>query len=365
MFTFLKNNVQNFFIQHRHLIVPVSVVGGFFIHIITMSKIDRWFENAVLIAYIFLVTITTLLLFSREAPVGNRLNIKNHEGILTMVMLYGFGGLFSGFVIFYTKSGSLISGWPFVVIMLALMLGTEFLKGYYKRLTFQFVLYFIVVFAHLIFFIPLLANDLGTIWFLISGGISIIWITLFFVLARHINKPRFIRTRKKLFISISIVFAVFNALYFTNIIPPIPLSLEFKAVYHNVTKITEGQYRAVYEKNPWYSLRKRSHIIHISKFEPVYVFTSVYAPIDFTTSIMHQWQYFDENSRRWVTTDSIVLPLAGGRDEGFRGFSKKGNTFPGSWRIIVRTKRQQILGYVYFRITDEVPQKYNFITENL
>src|SRR3989338_10470224 len=188
---------------------------------------------------------------------------------------------------------------------------------------------------------------------------------LFLILAWLINKSRFVSIRKKLLISIGSVFIIFNILYFTNIIPPIPLSLEFKAVYHNVTKITEGQYRAIYEKNPWYLLRKQSHTIHINGIEPVYVFTSVYAPIDFTTSIMHQWQYFDENGRRWITTDSILLPIAGGRDEGFRGFSRKENIFPGSWRIIVRTKRQQILGYVYFRITDEVPLKYNFITENL
>jgi hypothetical protein len=170
---------------------------------------------------------------------------------------------------------------------------------------------------------------------------------------------------KKLALAIGSVFVIFNILYFTNIIPPVPLSLKFKAVYHSVTKITEGQYRAVYEENPWYSLRKRSRTLHSSGSGPVYVFTSVYAPVDFTTSINHEWQSFNEESRRWVTSDTISLSVSGGRDGGFRGFSKKTNIVNGSWRVVVRTKQNQVLGYVYFKITDTVPRKYHLVTENL
>lgn len=38
------------------------------------------------------------------------------------------------------------------------------------------------------------------------------------------------------------------------------------------------------------------------------------------------------------------------RNEGFRGFTKKENIFPGKWRVDIKTERDQVVGRVRFDV---------------
>lgn len=329
--------------------MPIAIVGGFIGDIFTLNRIDQVFDNLILIVHMLIVGLMLVFLFARDTKYDKVFASSKYDDIYGTIALFSFGGLFSGFVIFYTRSGSLLSAWPFVLLMLFLMLGTEFYKTFYKKITFQLVLYFVALFAHLIFFVPLLVKDLGAFWFLVSGVLSLVIIKFYFDLLSKINYEKFKLIRKKLIGYIFIVFASFNFLYFTNIIPPVPLSLKFKAVYHSV-EVTKDGYITSYEEPSLISFRKRSHIYHWDGVSPVYVFASVFSPIGFETEIRHVWKYFDTENGKWVDISTIPISIKGGRQDGYRGFSFKTSIREGKWRVVVETVRGQDLGFINFTI---------------
>ena len=142
-----------------------------------------------------------------------------------------------------------------------------------------------------------------------------------------------------------------NVLYFTNIIPPVPLSMKDGGVYHLVERMEDGTYSLETEPRKWYEFFKRERLHHVAG-EPVYVFSSIFAPTDINTNIFHRWQYFDTQKNKWITASMIQFPIIGGRDSGYRGYSLKRAVFPGKWRVDVITERKQVVGRISFDIVD-------------
>jgi hypothetical protein len=170
------------------------------------------------------------------------------------------------------------------------------------------------------------------------------------LLLKIINKKRLKKHLKKIILNIISIIIVFNILYFTNIIPPIPLSLKYKAVYYEVTKNYPG-YQAQYEKTPWYNFfQKRSTNMYWKEGEDIFVFTQIFAPTNLETIIHHDWEYFNEETRRWEKRTTIKLQITGGRKDGYRGFSKKTNLEYGTWRVRAKSNDNKTIGSVRFDI---------------
>ena len=279
-------------------------------------------------------------------------------------MVFSFGALFSGFVIFYTRSGSLVTSWPFVISMLALMLGTEFRRQYFYRLSLQITVWYMAVLSWAIFFLPVILKNMGAKMFILSSITSLVIIILFFILLGRINRPRFHKHQKNILVSVIACLIVFNALYATNIIPPIPLSLKYKAVYYEVTKLNPG-YQAQYERSDWFPLKKRSRHMYWREGEDLFVFAQVFAPIKLTTTIAHHWEYYDEDNRRWVEQSKIPITISGGRKEGYRGFSKKSHLDYGKWRVRVKSSDGKTLGSIAFSVNPYPERIGKLVSERL
>ena len=93
----------------------------------------------------------------------------------------------------------------------------------------------------------------------------------------------------------------------------------------------------------------------------VYAFASVFAPTDLETTILHDWEFYDEQEGEWTSTGKVVYQITGGRDGGFRGFSFKDNVQPGHWRVNVETQRGQLLGRKTFEI-HEIEKQPELVT---
>jgi hypothetical protein len=346
----MKKRVQKLQQKYGHIINPIALLGGFIIDMFTLNQIDQTFDNAVLIFHLVVVTIVIALLFSKGTESGNNILTEKRIKWLEIIMVFSFGALFSGFVIFYTRSGSLVTSWPFILAMIALMLGTEFRKKYFYRLRLQIIIFAIAVLSWTIFFVPVVIKKMGPWIFVLSIAIGMIMIAGFLVLLKKINKSLLEQHLKKILLRIGVVIILFNILYFMNIIPPIPLSLKHKAVYYEVTNLYPG-YRAQYEKTPWYIFwQKRSSDMYWAPGEDIYVFTQVFAPTELKTTIQHTWEQYDPDTRRWITRDTIPLSIRGGRVKGYRGFTKKTNLDYGTWRVKAQTKNGQTLGVKRFTI---------------
>lgn len=350
-----KKSLEEFLLRNHRFALPAILIGGFLVDALTLGQADRIFDNVVLIVHLFIVGTTIALLFSTESRIGRKLRVRDRISTITALMLFSFGGLFSGFAVFYAKSGSLISSWPFILFLLVLMVGTEIRKKYFEKLLLQIGIFYIAIFSYLIFSIPVLVRDIGADIYMLSGAASLFVITLYIFLLWKMNPVTLRVNRKKIITRILSIFVIFNVLYFLNIIPPIPLALKFRAVYHDFYRIQSIEYRGSYEAPPvWKFWEKRSRVFNRAPGEAVYVFSEVYAPVNLATDIYHEWQYFDTEKTRWVTADRIRIPITGGRANGFRGYSKKANVWPGSWRVKVTTARGQTLGQLTFRIKDMI-----------
>lgn len=340
--------------KYKRTIIIAAIIGGFILDALTLQQIDRVFDNAIFITHLVILGTCIALLFSKNTERGIKLKIAEREKFINTLVIFSFGALFSGFIIFYGRSGSFLSSWPFLFLLVGLMLGTEIKRAYYENVVFQISFYYLAIFSYLIFFLPVLFAKLGVFMFVISGIVSLIVIFFYLQILKKINIQVFKEYLPKIRMRIVAIFLLFNILYFTNIIPPVPLSLKFKAIYHSIEKTGENNYRGTYEEAVWYNVfETRSRTIHKEETAPVYVFASVFAPTRLETSIYHSWHYYDKENVRWVKTDRIQIPITGGRDEGFRGYSKKQNLWPGKWKVVIETQRGQRLGQIRFTISDK------------
>lgn len=323
--------------------------GGLVLDNLTLTRIDQLFDNLVLLSYVLLAigTIFLINLFqSRE--------IENKwTGFLPFITQFAFGGLFSGYIIFYTKSASFTTSWIFLLIIFAIFIGNERFRNSYKKIDFQIKILFVALFSYLIFFIPVVLKRVGDWIFVLSGVVSLVVIyALMFVFFRYISSLG-ARREKSLIKNIFFIYLVFNLMYFTNIIPPVPLSLKHLEVYNYVEKTFDGNYLVREQKLEWYEAYKDwFNKVYKIPNTPIYVFASVFAPTDLNTNITHIWQRYDENSNRWFTVNKVTYPISGGRGEGYRGYSFINNATDGRYRVYVKNKQGQTLGKIKFKLTE-------------
>lgn len=351
--------------KYEHRLSVLAFLTGFTIDNFTLTRIDLLFDNLILATYLVFAALGIFLLQFLLRKKIERKIIKNIALVLPFFIQFAFGGLFSGYFVFYSRSASFVTSWLFIILIIMLMIGNEFFKRQYARLEFQISIFFITLFSFSIFYIPILVHKIGAWIFVLSGLTSLIIIAVFIKLLALVIPQKIKRSQSQLRTSILTIFVIFNILYFTNIIPPIPLSLKEGSVHHYVERIGEN-YRARSETIKWYEIHKRiSPRIHLREDDPVYVFTSVFAPTDLTTKVFHSWQYFDETLGEWVETDRLAYSIFGGRDGGYRGYSQKTNVIPGKWRVDIVTERNQIIGRERFDIKRVDTRPDNIIAEDL
>lgn len=339
--------------KYERIISPLAFLIGFIVDSLTLTRIDQLFDNAILSSYILIAALSIIVANAYDS--GKMRNwLMNHIApFLPLVIQFAFGGLFSGFLVFYSRSSSFTASWPFIAILLLLILGNETLKARYLRLTFQISIFFIVAFSYFIFLVPVLLKSMGDDIFIFSGFISLLTVWLLIRILRRVAFSRYEESRTILKSSILTIYVAFHVLYFTNIIPPLPLSLKEIGIYHSVAR-QNGNYLLSFEPAPWYEFRETSGIFHVqNNGGRVYAFSSVFAPAQLSTTISHRWQKFDEKTSLWVTMSRVPFPISGGRDNGFRGYTIKENVTPGKWRVDVVTAREQVIGRFSFTVLPE------------
>jgi DUF2914 family protein len=330
--------------RYERAISSASLFGGFAFDALTLKRVDTFWENFWVLVHLLLVAACILW--------DNRAGSKDEPGShfwTVNVLQFLFGGLLSTFLVFYFRSGSLGAGWPFFLLLAVAFLANEKLKDRLARLDFQLSFFFLSLFAFAIFIVPVLVHAIGRLVFLLSGGISLILIWLFLRVLQFVGRENFSAGRRGLTVCILSIFLAINFLYFLNLIPPIPLSLQDAGIGHSVERTADGSYLLQSEEQGWLRFFRWASKIHISPGAPVYVYSAVFSPTRLNTDIVHEWQQYD-GRRGWVTTDRIALPVRGGRGGGYRTYSAKGGIRPGAWRVNVETPTGAVLGRVRFDV---------------
>jgi hypothetical protein len=211
-------------------------------------------------------------------------------------------------------------------------------------------LYALVCFAFFTFFLPVMTGLMNAAIFLVGAGLSAA-VTFRVVQLIYRNNPD--RSKREAVGVTAPAFALIGLLvgfYFLNWIPPVPLSLKFGGIYHEVKK-TGDRFELSFEKQ-WYQAWKRSDDTFPAN-EPIYCFTAVFAPVDLNTTVYHHWYFRPNDGKPFTHADRIPIKINGGREGGYRAYTFKQRLDPGDWRVDVETEDGRIIGRVSVRVEEQ------------
>lgn len=344
----IYNKVKSFVERHEDRLDTVAFVGGFAFDILTLKMADSLLDNLIVLFYLLVASVGILVINMYFAGNLKRPIFEKIVLWIPFIIQFSFGGVLSVLVVFYAKSANFISSWPFMLILFAIFVGNEKFRARYTRIAFQISVLYFLLFLLLIFYVPMLVGKMGSLVFLMSGMISLVLIAGFIKLI-DLGRPGSLKKfHSNIAKGVAIIFVGINILYFTNIIPPIPLSLRDVQIFQNI-KATRYGYTAIADTRSdcRFCLRPK---IHLNESGTLYAYSSIFAPITLSTSVVHEWQQYDSVSKNWIVRARVPFSIRGGRAEGFRGYSLKSNITPGRWRLSVETSGGQTLGRITFDV---------------
>lgn len=347
----------------KHHWMTLSFVFGFMLDNITLNRVDQLFDILVLASYVLLAMIALALLYASAAH-----KIQGKKGTLArkyapLLVQFSFGGLLSGMLIFYGRSGAWTQSWPFMLIILLAIYGNETIRDRASRLIYNLAILFIGMFLYVVLIIPVLTGWMGP-WVFVGSGLLALGIMHQFIKVIYRIVPNFMsmHTRAIIF-TIGSIFFAFNFLYFANIIPPIPLSLKDVGIYHSVVRLEDSAYHLKYEDGRWFEPFKDSdRTFHALPGDPIFCFAQVFAPTKLETDIVHVWEWKNPETKEWEEHARLPYNISGGRGKGFRGYTLITNYADGTWRCSVETTRGQVLGREHFTVDTQSPPR-ELVTE--
>jgi hypothetical protein len=351
----LWERIFRFWQKYEHHFGVGALAVGFSFDLFLAKSPASVVDNILLVTYLFVAASIIVILNlhkRRRAP-------DTAEPLIFLLILqFCFGGLSSNMLVLYGKSGTLAGSAFFILLLVALVFGNEYLRGRYAQLRYNIAIYYFLLLTYCVIAAPTwVFHSIGPGIFVLSGLISLGIMAVFcFVLFVAVLRGDRKRQLQQIVLLVGTIFIVFNGLYFFDIIPPVPLSLKDIGVYHSVLKSSTGDYLVLYEPAPWYVFwSDTSATFHYQPGESAYCFSSVYAPGDLNTPIYHVWQEYDAASKSWVTVSRISYDIAGGRKDGYRGFSATAALTQGKWRCNVETGSGALIGRISFTAVEEAP----------
>ena len=230
---------------------------------LTLTRIDRLQDNLLLLLYLVLLGLLIVLtgrLGIEPLPGREQLTsltpfaswMLRMRPYFPMAVQFLLGGLFSAYAVFYSRSATLTSTGIFFALLVALLVGNEFLRDRLSSLRLLVSLYAVVCFAFFTFFLPVMTGFMNVAIFLVGAGLSVA-VTLRVVQLIYRNNPD--RSKREAIGVTAPACALIGLLvcfYFLNWIPPVPLALKFGGIYHEVKK-TGDQFELTFDKK-WYQV---------------------------------------------------------------------------------------------------------------
>jgi hypothetical protein len=347
--------LREFYGRFERPISSLSLVLGFVFDAVTLQRVDALWENIWVALHLLIVAVCIILINRSEVPEGAERDPKHLNFWYVNGLQFFFGGILSTYLVFYFRSGSLSVNWPFILLLVLAFWANEHLKRAYVRLDFPIVLLYISIFSFSIFLVPVVLHSMGNIVFLLSGIVSLVAMGAFLYIFDYFTH-KLDKNIRSITVWIGIVFLLVNTLYFTGLIPPIPLSLKDSGAYYLVSHDKEGDYVLTAEKKTWKNFFIAYDDFYVGQNDFVFIYSSVFSPSGWKTTIVHHYQYYDQNQKTWIEKGKVELLVNGGRGNGFRTYSIKKGLTPGKWRVRVETVAGQTIGTVQFNVVAGSPR---------
>ena len=266
----------------------------------------------------------------------------------TWAVQFSFGGLFSALVVCYFKSSGSLASFLLVILLAILLVGNEFLQKKYESFGVSLAFFCLLGTMFMNFAIPHLVHRIGFIWFFLSTLLS-------FGMCMFIWKIS--HRKKSILVAPALISILLVVAYIMNWVPPVPLVLKQKIACQNFDKAT---YTCdIDDPNIFQSIGLQIPSVHKVDSSEVYFLASIYAPAKLKAELEYLWYYQDPQTGKYKLTDRISsgrMTLNGGRESGFRTFTRKKNTPPGKYRVEVAYKNGAVIGSGTFEVFGEPPE---------
>lgn len=260
-----------------------------------------------------------------------------------------FGGMFSALVVCYFKSSGSLASLLLVIVLAALLVGNEFLKKKYESFGVSLAFFCLLGTMFMNFTIPHVVHRIGFIWFLLSTVVSFLICVGIQRLSHH---------KKRVLIAPAIISSLLVIAYVMNWVPPVPLVLKQQMVCQNFDRKTYSC--DIDDPTFLQTLGIKLPSVHRTDSSEVYFLSSVYAPADLKAELEYRWYYMDPATGKYSLTDKISsgrMTIVGGRESGYRSFTKKKNIPVGRYNVEVAYKNGAVIGSQKFEVFEGEPPK--------
>lgn len=345
----LRERALHFYHEHEPLCAAAFFIAGFLFDTLFVGRIDK-LENVVHQAsYLTLCALLTgwelRELYGRFSPPRRLQTAWRYHTGATHFML---GTLLNIYTLFYFKSASLQTSFLFLLLLAALLAVNELKPFENSGTTMRMTLFSLCLISYFGYLVPMLWHRLGALPFLGSllCAAAVVGL-LYWWLSRALpDRPQVIW--RHVVIPFACVELAFAGLYFTKVIPPVPLSLSSIGVYHGIRRDGD-QWALQMTRSRWKFWERGDQTFLARPGDKLHLFTAVFSPTDFHERLRVRWQRWLPK-RGWQDSDVIPLAILGGRDGGFRGELVKAHFADGDWRVRVETSDGRELGRYDFSV---------------
>ena len=331
----------------------------------TVGRIDSWLTIGQQLVYLLVIMAVLLHMFYEQgsAPAdlsGRSIFVRKYYEYRSAVVHFLLGALLNLYAIFYFKSSSLLVSFGFLGVLVAVLLANELKRIKSFGLSIKFVLLSLCFLSFSACVVPVLVGYIGLVVFLLSILLGCVPLLAAAWWVRRKTPEKSMLARRQILVPLGGVVIGFLAFYLFRLIPPVPLSIPFMGVYHNVEK-TEAGYRLSHERP-----RGASGITatRTSPPSPATRSTSSSASSRPRASPTRCGCAGTGRTRRAAgrCTTTIPIRIVGGREQGFRGYGVKSKYQPGEWKVQVETTDGREIGRMYFDLALAPEGPRNFTT---
>jgi hypothetical protein len=349
--------------RNEHAFDIAAFAGGFLFDIAMLDRIDSWSTIGQQAVYLVLIAVILLQLFFAEGKPPPELDAMStikrwYYEYRTALVHFLLGTLLNLYTLFFFKSSSLFVSFAFMVVLVLLLVANESKRLKALGLSFKFALFSLCVLSFCASIVPVLVGSIGLFVFLLSMLAGCLPLAVINRRIRIHAPERTQQARQQILMPFGLVLIGFLALYLFRLIPPVPLSIPFIGVYHNVER-SEDTFRLSHERPAWRFWHHGDQQFLAQPGDKIYVYFRIFSPARFSDQVLMRW-YWKDGTGKWKLQDSIPIKIVGGREEGFRGYGMKTNYQPGDWKLQVDTTDEREIGRVYFDVAAAPEAPRNF-----
>lgn len=268
-----------------------------------------------------------------------------------------FGSMFSALVVCYFKSSGSLASFLLVLFLAVLLVGNEFLKKKYESFGVSLAFFCLLGTMFLNFAIPHLVHRIGFIWFFLSTLAS-------FGICVGIQKLS--HHKRRVLIAPALISSALVIAYIMNWVPPVPLVLKQQLVCQNFDK---KNYSCDIDKPTFLqTLGFKLPSVHRIDGAEVYYLSSVYAPAELKAELEYRWYVKDEATGEYRLTDRVSsgrMVMRGGRENGYRSYTKKKKISAGRYLVETAYKNGAVIGSQKFEVFEDGPAPKGFERDSL